>query len=1224
MNHLNKIKTSFFSGSKIIRTSSLAFIAAAFIVSGFFAPTANAIVSSIDLTSPNGTEIWSGTHDITWTAVGDPGDTVAILLSNNDFTTSATLIAAIAHDAGFFPWDTTTVADGTNYKIKVQSPLGVFDASAAPFEVDNTAPVISSVTFSPGSGTANINDVVTVTIDADETGYTNGGITVNGIPATGFTDNLNTTYTVTYTVLSGHTDRAAGTVPVSVVLTDDADLPNSNAPFTTPVVNTLAIDANVPTLTSTHIQSDNLNNQYAKTGDTITLTFTSSEAVSTPIVTIAGNAAVVVGGPTSWTATYTTTGVEAKGLIPFTIDFSDTAGNSGTQVIATSDVSSVTFDITAPLAPTVALLAPINSVNQTVATVSGNVPGETAGTVSVSVDDTNGVTPAVMGLGPIDGSGNYSATLNLSSLDDGTLTATVAATDLAGNTGPDGTDTAMKETTIPTVLSITTKDDDEDGSVDTATIMFSEAVDDSTFLAGNFTIGGTPGTSIVTGAPNDITFDVLLAAGVAGTEAKDVIYTPGSGVDLFDNPLGAVLTVTITEDDEAGPIMLSAITTSIITIEVTFSEDLNGSTVTNADFTVGGNALTTPDAAETTPTSGIVLLNLLTPMGTADTPLVSLVGTVTDTPSAGSNPSPAGQSVTAVDGVAPVLSSVTITSNNANPVYAKAGDTITLTFTASETIDTPTATIQGFAATSIINTVGNTWTASRVMTGTDTEGTVTFSITFQDTVLVPNVGIPVSATTDGSSVLFDRTAPSVDAGTDKEVNATVTQDATVSDPAPASGVNTYVWTKESGPGTITFSNESGIGTGVDTDISASTDGTYTLRLTVTDNAGNSAFEEMTLIWDTVAPLMVLSVPANGAMNIPTADDDFSIIFNEDIVLNDASKVHLVNDATGVSHLNSVEVQGGDGNSATLLLSYVDLDAGTLYRVNLQPGAVRDVAGNVDMVDNQILHFTTAADLIAPTFVSHTPADDAIDVPIEIVPLILFSEPLKSTTVNSTNIQLKKFIGDSIVPAIVSLVEGGTQVQIDPTSPLENNTQYYFAVSADVQDEAGNPLANPFGTGEKNDHEFTTVELEPIVITDIDNPTSGTANNTFLGGWHYVFEVTVNNLNETDLSMEFADWVNTVVATATVPVFDNTRLLLNEEGGPFLPSEEVVEDGFSLGNDFDDQKLGGVPTPVDISEVDLNPGLFGRQIELHVFVRIPEDTLPGFYTTTFGIEAVEPE
>ena len=122
------------------------FFAGWFLVSGFFAPDAQADVSSINIISPNGSELWNSIHNITWTAVGDPGDTVSILLSDNNFITSATLVAAIAYDAGSFPWDTATVPDGINYKIKVQSPLGVFDTSAAPFAVDNTAPTITSVT----------------------------------------------------------------------------------------------------------------------------------------------------------------------------------------------------------------------------------------------------------------------------------------------------------------------------------------------------------------------------------------------------------------------------------------------------------------------------------------------------------------------------------------------------------------------------------------------------------------------------------------------------------------------------------------------------------------------------------------------------------------------------------------------------------------------------------------------------------------------------------------------------------------------------------------------------------------------------------------------------------------------------------------------------------------------------------------------------------------------
>jgi hypothetical protein len=77
-------------------------------------------------------------------------------------------------------------------------------------------------------------------------------------------------------------------------------------------------------------------------GNTITLTFTSSENISTPVVTIAGNSTAVTGGPTAWSATHAVVPADALGTVAFSITFSDQAGNAGTDVTATTDASSVT------------------------------------------------------------------------------------------------------------------------------------------------------------------------------------------------------------------------------------------------------------------------------------------------------------------------------------------------------------------------------------------------------------------------------------------------------------------------------------------------------------------------------------------------------------------------------------------------------------------------------------------------------------------------------------------------------------------------------------------------------------------------------------------------------------------------------------------------------------------------------------------------------------------
>ena len=134
---------------------------------------------------------------------------------------------------------------------------------------------------------------------------------------------------------------------------------------------------------------------------------------------------------------------------------------------------------------------------------------------------------------------------------------------------------------------------------------------------------------------------------------------------------------------------------------------------------------------------------------------------------------------------------------------------------------------------------------------------------------------------DEFSFTYDTTKPIVDAGTDKIVNATFLQDATASD--ATSGIATYAWTQESGPGAITF----GSADAEDTTVSADTDGTYIIGLTVTDNVGNSGYDEFTLVWDTTIPTVGFTIePTN-----PNGDNDwydshpvFTLTANDDYLL----------------------------------------------------------------------------------------------------------------------------------------------------------------------------------------------------------------------------------------------------------------------------------------------------------------------------------------------------
>ncbi len=89
-------------------------------------------------------------------------------------------------------------------------------------------------------------------------------------------------------------------------------------------------------------------------------------------------------------------------------------------------------------------------------------------------------------------------------------------------------------------------------------------------------------------------------------------------------------------------------------------------------------------------------------------------------------------------------------------------------------------------------------------------------------------------------------APVVNAGSDQQVTLpdSATLDGTVTDdglPSPPGAVTT-TWTKESGPGTVTFGNASA----VDTAASFSAAGTYVLRLTANDSLAQS-YDEVTVV-----------------------------------------------------------------------------------------------------------------------------------------------------------------------------------------------------------------------------------------------------------------------------------------------------------------------------------------------------------------------------------------
>jgi len=121
--------------------------------------------------------------------------------------------------------------------------------------------------------------------------------------------------------------------------------------------------------------------------------------------------------------------------------------------------------------------------------------------------------------------------------------------------------------------------------------------------------------------------------------------------------------------------------------------------------------------------------------------------------------------------------SVSIISDNDYTGYAKTDNTVTVSFTTSEEVITPTVTIQGNTAT-VTESAGNVYSATYVFTGTEDPGPVTFSIIYTDLFGNPDT---VTAVTNGSEVIYDRSPPTILLVTTYSSNSYNTDYATIGD-----------------------------------------------------------------------------------------------------------------------------------------------------------------------------------------------------------------------------------------------------------------------------------------------------------------------------------------------------------------------------------------------------------------------------------------------------------
>ncbi|MDC3003254.1 Ig-like domain-containing protein, partial [Paracoccaceae bacterium] len=443
------------------------------------------------------------------------------------------------------------------------------------------------------------------------------------------------------------------------------------------------------------------------------------------------------------------------------------------------------------------------------------------------------------------------------------------------------------------------------------------------------------------------------------------------------------------------------------------------------------------------------------------------------------------------DEEAPTLSSVSISSSNPSSSIAKPGNEITLSFTASEEIDTPVVTFQSGGKVVTDNSIvysnmsGNTWTAIYTANDSDTDGSVSYSIAFSD--IAGNAGNAVISGT--GNVTTDTTEPTLNSVTIASNNTNsskVTPEEVVSLNFTASEtIQTPTVTFSSGGaplnGNISVSNTDGNNwTASFTATSNDTAGPITFEIIFSDLAGNAGTtvtatnnsSRVVIVIDSDLPTLISSDPLDNSKSVKL-DQNIVLEFSEDVSAG-SGEIKLFDSNDKLVEAFTVSSSLISGSTVTLNPS-ADFASRSAYYIQIPTTAFMDTAGNnyAGIMEKTGLDFITL-DVNAPFLISVMPSDNSSGIQLDQNIVLKFSE---SVVAGSGNIKL--FDGnDELVEAftVSSSIISGSTVTLNPTNNFKPENSYYIQIpSTTFTDAAGNSYA---GIKNKTEFNFTTRKKTP--------------------------------------------------------------------------------------------------------------------------------------------------
>jgi hypothetical protein len=195
------------------------------------------------------------------------------------------------------------------------------------------------------------------------------------------------------------------------------------------------------------------------------------------------------------------------------------------------------------------------------------------------------------------------------------------------------------------------------------------------------------------------------------------------------------------------------------------------------------------------------------------------------------------------------------------------------------------------------------------------------------------------------------------------------------------------------------------------------------------------------------------------------------------------------------------------------------------------------------------------------------------------------------------------------------------------APLDYDTTYYFYIGTGVTDVLGNHFAgNTWSQSERDQHKFTTIPGMTVQVSA--EKTDAVKDDSYMNGWRYRYEMTLNT-TETKLQVQFPNGWQKSGGGDSIATDGNMKMLIDESNGGqisgvgwnelLIKNGDSDDDGDIHAYDLSTTWAEQVPLKANISGLDSNPNLAGRQIVFYVFTKIPEATLDGIYSASYGIQ-----